>query len=85
MKNIVKILIPATFILGPLAGFSWIFGGESLAISNYAGRINPRSFNEYVQGSRKVNGDHFYVDVLTAICYPGYLTGVKLHNLRIKD
>lgn len=82
MNDIAKVIIPATFVLGSLAGFSWIFGGERVACEWSNQRINPVSFHEYIDGSRKINGDHWYVDALTTVCYPGYLTGVKIHNLR---
>lgn len=60
---------------------SWLFGAEPQLLTFSTEKIPLVSFNEYMQGSTKKNGDNFCVKVLTTIAYPGYLVGASVHNL----
>ncbi len=60
---------------------SWLFGAEPQLLTFSTEKISLVSFDEYMQGSTKRNGDNFCVKVLTTIAYPGYLVGASIHNL----
>ena len=86
MSKLVKIIraskYTAFFTTASLGMVSWLFGTEPTIMHNTSPySIKPIPFQEYLKGSREINGESFFIDAFTTIAYPGHLLGVKIYNL----